>query len=73
MEKKIQDVSKQAFYRPNKPQNYYHHPLPIYPTKPNEFDKLVYVASSVFNSKPKNSFNHATNASPFRTVVLGKK
>lgn len=73
MKKNFQDISKQAFYQSNKPQNYYHRPLPTYPTKPNEFDKLIYVASSIFNSKPKNSFNHAADVSLFRSIVFGKK
>ena len=73
MEKNFKAISKKNFYKPNKSQLYYHQPLPTYPTKPNEFDKLVYVASSVFNSRPKNCFNHAADVSLFRSVVSGKK
>lgn len=72
MEKKFQDESKETFYQPYKPQLYYHHPLPTYSSKPNEFEKLVYVASSFFNSKPKNCFNHTTDVSQFRSVISKK-
>lgn len=73
MEKDYQDISKKDFKQHNKSAGYYHYPSPTYPKKLTEFDKLAYVASSVFNSNPKNSFKHDTDVSPFQPVVLGKK
>lgn len=73
MKKNSQDISEQAFHQPTNSKNHCHCPLPIYPKKLNEFDKLVYVASSIFSQKQKNSFHHAIDTSPFRPITPQKK
>lgn len=72
MKKNSQDISEQDFQQHNKAtcQNY-ERPSPTHPTRPNEFDKLVYVATTTFSQKPQNNFNHG-DASPFRSVTSPK-
>ncbi len=70
--KNSQNISEQDFQRHNKVAGkYYQQPSPKYSPKPNEFDKLVYVAT-VFNQKRKDNFNHS-DESPFQSVVSRKK
>lgn len=54
MKKNSQDISERDFQQHNKLAcKYYQQPSPKYSPKPNEFDKLVYVATA-FSQKPKN-------------------
>lgn len=70
--KNYQDISEQDFQRHNKNVAcYYLQPSAKYPTKLNEFEKLVYVGT-VFSQKPKNNFNH-DDTSPFQPVIPSKK
>jgi hypothetical protein len=70
--KNAQDISEQDFQRHNKLAcKSYQQPSPKHPTKPNEFDKLVYVAA-VFSKLPKGTFNHG-DASPFESITPRKK
>ncbi len=70
---KSQDISEKDFQRHNKACQYYQQPSPKYSPKPNEVEKLAYVATVfIFNQKPKNEFKHS-ETSPFQVVVPDKK
>lgn len=72
MEKKFQPLSKQDF-QPNNKLTYKDQPIsPVYPRKPNEFDKLVYVAAVFSKALPTSEFNHS-NTSPFQPIIPYKK
>jgi hypothetical protein len=70
--KDSQDISEQDFQQHNKlAYKYCQRPSPKYSAKPNEFDKLVYVASTL-NEEQKNNFKHSKE-SPFQSVAPRKQ